>query len=208
MEDRLVAHLARLIQWWDKVLEIPHVRPVLLGFLFLSATSGAFWFLSRLLGMVALRIHSSLDYSLAVLFAVFYNIALAVAFSGVMALAIFKRTAGTDDMLAYQAAGFVFIYLVLSAAYSDATGVVDEYALAGYVAGLISYLAFCIHSNLLSVPAVAKVYEGVDWAMSPGPQRVIGSLGAAQGIVFALRGVRKRLFWRSIPVGGKRRFMF
>lgn len=208
MEDKLVARLARLIQWWDKVLEIPHVRPVLQGFVFLSATSGAFWFLSRVFGVVALKIHSSLDYSLAVLFAVFYNIALAVAFSGVMAFSIFKRTAGTDDLLAYQAAGFVFIYLVLSAAYSDATGVVDEYALAGYVAGLASYLLFCVHTSFLNLPAVADAYKAVDWAMSPGPQRIIGSLGAAQGIVFALRGVRRRLFWRSVSVGGKRRFVF
>lgn len=207
MEEKLVAQLSRAIQAWDRLLAIPHVRPVLLGFFFLAATSGAFWFISRLLGLVALRIHSSLDYSLAVLFAVAYNVALAVMFASVMALAVYKRAAGTDDLLAYQTAGFIFVYLVLSAAYSDAEGVVDEYALAGYAGGLAVYLACCVRTSLLNVPAVGRVYDAVSWAMSPGPHRLIVAAGAAQGIVFALRGVRRRLFFKSIKIGGKRRFL-
>ena len=125
-----------------------------------------------------------------------------------MSLAVFRRAKGTDDMLAYQAAGFVWVYLVLSAAYSDATGVVDEYSAVGYVAGLVAYLGCCVHSSWLNSRALEYVYGGVGWALSPGPQRYLGAAGAAQGIFFALRGVRRRLFWKSIEVGGKRRFVF
>lgn len=208
LEEKLVAFLTKMILLGDRIMAVPRVRPAVEALVFLITTSGAFWFMSRALSFFALKIYSILDHSLGVLFAVGYNALLAVMFSGVMALAIFKKTKGTDDVLAYQAAGFVFVYLALSAAYSDAQGVVDEYSSVGYVAGLLAYLGFCVHTSWLGAKWLDWAYDGLAWARSPGPQRWILAAGVANGLLFAARSVRRRLFFKSVNVGGKRRFVF
>jgi hypothetical protein len=207
-EAAVIDYLTSAIQLYDRLMAVPHVRTTVETLLFLSGTSGAFWFLSRVLGRVALAIHDSLDYSLAVLFAVSYNLALAVLFAGVMALAIFRRSAGSELLLGYQAAGFVFIYLVLSAAYSDHEGKIDEYSVVGYFGGLAAFLLCCVHSQWLTHPAVARAHGVVNWIRFGWAGKVALALSVLQGVLWGTRYVRRLFFWKSVEVAGKRRFFF
>lgn len=204
--DVVVSIGARLVTLWDRLMAVPGARPALEGCAFLLAVSGAFWFLSGLLGRAALALHDALDHSLAVLFAVSYNLALAVLFGAVMAAAVFRAGEGSALMLAYQAAGFLLVYLVLSAAYADAQGAVDEYAAAGYAAGLTAFLAGCVSTAWLSWPAVRQAEAWTVWAWSRWPGKAVAALSTLEGLLYAYGCARRKLFWKSVKVGGRRFF--
>jgi hypothetical protein len=170
----------RSLGLYQRLMAIPAVSawaPVL-GFLL--GVSGAFFLVSKALSYVALFIHRMLDHSLAELFAVIYNIVLAILYSSVLVYSITAERAGRDDFLAHQAAGFVIAYIMLGSAFSEPDGKISEYALPGYWAGLAVYLLFCVHSEFLSNPVTPRVYAWVAWAMR-------GWLGKAAVMVAMLR---------------------
>lgn len=172
-EEALLPHLTRAIQWWDRVMVVPGAAATKEVLRFLMALSSSFWFLSRLFGWAALRVHDTLDYSLAVLFAVFYNLALALLFASVMALAIYTEKHGSPAYWRYQAAGFVFVYFVLSMVYMDREGKLDDYGLLGYGAGLVCFLALILHPKWAANPVTAHTRAAMDWLSSGRPGRVV-----------------------------------
>ena len=155
---------------------------------FLFGMSGAFWLLSKAAGRLALGIHHVLDRSLAELFAVIYNLALAILFASVLVYAIIAERGGKDDFLAYEAAGFALVYLVLGAVYAEKSGKISEYALPGYWGGLAAYLLFCVRTQYLHNPVTPRAYEGVAWIMH-------GWLGKAAAAVTAAR-----VAWRGLSL--------
>jgi len=160
---------------------------------FLGALSGDFWFLSALLGRVVLVVHDALDESLGALLAVAYNIALAVAFSAALASSIIIERAGSDYFYHYQAAGFAFAYVVLGAVYAERSGEISEYAILGYAAGLVAYLAFCIHSSLVHLPWAGRLYVVMRWAVHGWPGKVSAAFSLVQGAIFAWHAVQRRM---------------
>ncbi len=204
--DGLVPVGARAIRLYDAALADPRWGPALRAAVFLFGISGAFWFASQVLSAAALKVHDALDHSLAALFAVSYNLALAVLFGAVMAAAVFRQAAGSALLLGYQAAAFVLVYFVLSAAYSDASGVVDEYAVVGYVGGLAAFLLCCVRTEWLSHPAVLRAHAFVSWVYHGWPGKVAAAVSVAEGGLYAARHARKKLFWRRVKLGGRRFF--
>jgi len=129
---------------------------------FLSGVSGCFWLLSWIVGHWALLIHDILIAELADCFAILYNGALAIAFSAVIALSV--AASGPQGLRWHQALGFVFVYFVLTAAYSDpASAEIDDYSVLGYLAGLGAYLWFAISPRTLDQPWIAKSHQVVVW---------------------------------------------
>jgi len=205
--DSLVEPLTKAMLWWEHVMAMPGVRPAVQGVTFVSGTSGAFWFLSHVCGIAALKIHDALDYSLAVVFAVFYNAGLAVLFGGVMAAAVVKVSAGGEWLMAYEAAGFIFCYFVLGMAYLNKDGKLDDYTVVGYFAGLITFVAGCVHASLLAHPVLATAHETVSFVLRHPLGKVVLALFAAQGFLWRLQGLRRKLYFKSVRVG-KKRFFF
>ncbi len=193
--DSAVPAVTRLIEWRDAykvwVLVLRRRYPVVEIAFFLSALSGAFWFLSQIFSFAVLKVHDCLDDSLAALLAVGYNFTLGVAFSAVLALGIIREKGGTDYFLAYQAAGFAFTYLVLGAAYAERTGEINEYAILGYAGGLVAYLAFCVHTQLLGSPWVGRAYEAVRFVIHGWPGKVASLFSIGQGALFAWHAVQR-----------------
>ena len=134
----------------------------------LVSLSGSFWLLSKVFGLIALGVHKVLDHSLAELFAVAYNIGLAVLYSSVLVYASIRERGGKGDSFAFQAAGFVLVYLVLGATFSGHDGHVDEHALPGYWTGVLSYLFFCIRTRYLINPVTPRAYLAVSWLSRSG----------------------------------------
>jgi len=205
--DALVPHMTRAILLWEHTLATPVLGPMIKAFMFLGGTSGSFWFLSHVLGVIATKIHDGLDYSLAVVFAVFYNAGLAVLFGGVMAAALIKTFAANEAFMAYEAGGFIFVYLVLGSAYLDSEGRLNDYTIVGYFAGLAAFVACCVHQSLLAHPALADAHAAVHWVSHHPAGKALLGLFALQGFVWRLEGVRRWLFFKSVRVG-KKRFFF
>lgn len=167
-EETVVRWGAEAMRLWDAYMAVPGVKPAYEILLFLISISGSFWLLSRLFGWVALKIHDSLDRSLAVLFAVVYNIVLALLFSSVLYLGIMAEKGDTRSFMLYQVCGFVYVYILLGAVYADRrTGEIDEYGILGFIGGLVSYLAFAVHPALLGNRPTVLAYEALQ-AMKEG----------------------------------------
>ena len=178
---------ARGVELYQRLLAVPGVRPWKDMLTFLFGMSGGFWLLSKAAARVAVGIHHALDRSLADLFAVVYNLALAVLFSSVLVYAIYAERGGKDDFLAYQAAGFVLVYVVLSSVYAEKSGKIGEYALPGYWAGLGAFLLFNVRSQYLRNPVTPRAYEWTAWAMRGWPAKATAALTA---LALAYRGLR------------------
>mgnify|MGYP001605868572 CR=1 FL=1 len=88
MEQALLPWVARVIAWHDGLMAIPAARAAMELLSFLIGLSSGFWLLSKVLGRAALLLHRLLDHSLAELFAVVYNIVLAVLYASVLVYAI------------------------------------------------------------------------------------------------------------------------
>jgi hypothetical protein len=205
--DALVPPMTNAMLKWEHLMQVAGVRPVFQAVTFLSGTSGAFWFISHVCGLVAVKVHAWLDYSLAVVFAVFYNAGLAVLFGGVMAAAVVKVSAGGDWLMAYEAGGFIFTYFVLGMAYLSSEGKLDDYTVVGYFAGLATFVAGCVHQSLLAHPALATAHETVSWIVSHALGKTLLGLFALQGFAWRLQGLRRWLYFKSFKVG-KKRFFF
>ena len=173
-QTRLIEELTRLIQAWDRLMQVPGARPAYDVLAFLFGVSGAFWFLSRLMSYAALKIHDNLDHSLAVLFAVAYNAVLALLFASVMFYAILAEKGGSPSYLLYQFSGFVFLYVILGAAYADKdTGRVNEYGILGYAAGLIGYLILAVRREWASHPLVQTAHGVISWMLQGWTSRLM-----------------------------------
>lgn len=205
-----------VIQWgtqalllWERYLAIPGVRPLYELVLFLTSVSGTFWLLCALMGYVALKIHDGLDRSLAVLFAVTYNVVLGLLFASVMFLAIMTEKGHTRSYFFYQAGGFVFVYLVLSSVYADRKGKIDEYGILGFAGGLLAYLAFAVRPDLLGNRLTLTAYGSLQ-AMKQG---LVGQVLAAwvvyqSGIYVAKHGWRALTDLLSPVAALAKRFFF
>lgn len=205
--DAFVPLGARLVSAWDAFLALPGARAVVEAAIFLCGTSGTFWLLSRFLSRAAKALHDALDESLAALFAVSYNVALAALFGAVMAAAAFAAAHGSAFLLAYQAAALVFVYLVLGAAYFDEEGRLDEYSGAGYVGGLAAFLACSVRTQWLSLPVVVHAQGLVAWAWHGWLGKLAGTVAAAEGALYAADRLRRKLFFRSFKIGRRRFFL-
>lgn len=181
MEEALLPHTIKLVQWWDRVLALPGAAEIKEVLQFLTAISASFWFLSRVFGWAALQVHENLDYSLAVLFAVFYNVALAVLFASVMALSIHAEKHASPVYWRFQAGGFVLVYLVLSMVYMDREGKLDDYGLLGYAAGVLVFLAAMVRPAWIQNPAVERTREAVYWLSEGWPNRVVAAYFIYEG---------------------------
>lgn len=176
-----------LIQWHDRLLAIPWVREWLDVLVFLFGVSGAFWILSKAAGRLAAGIHAVLDRSLAELFAVVYNLALAVLFASVLVYSIYAERGGRANFLAYEAAGFVLVYLVLGSTYAEKSGKISEYALPGYWGAQAAYLVFCVRSQYLRNPVTPRAYAWTAWAMRGWVAKLAALFTVA---VLVLRGLQ------------------
>jgi hypothetical protein len=199
MEQALLPWLTRGVIWFDKAMAVPAVRSWFEILRELVGISGAFWLLSKFLGRAALLIHRLLDHSLAELFAVAYNLALAVLYSSVLVYAAIAERGGRSDFFAFQAAGFVMCYVVLGATYREPSGRLSEYALPGYVGGLASYLFFCVKTKPLSNPVTPKLYEALTLFLRSGAARYVTLLAVAIAVVESLRRLRFYLLFRFPP---------
>jgi hypothetical protein len=188
----------RLVHYHDKVMAYPLVRTWKDVLVFLISISGAFWLISKAVSAVALLTHSMLDRALAELFAVSYNVVLAVLFSSVLVHGIIVERGGKDDFFYCQAAGFVLVYLVLGAAYTERSGHITEYAIPGFIAGLGSYLFFCLRTQYLVNSATSIAYQGIVWMMSGWPRRLIIAYAVAQALFYLARPVRSLFLRRRI----------
>ncbi len=187
MEARLLPWTTRAVQWHDRAMAIPTVRSWVEILTIVLGISGSFWLLSKALSYVAVGIHGLLDRSLAELFAVLYNLALAVLYSSVLVYAAIRLRGGKNDFLAFEAAGFVVAYLMLKAVYAERSGEISAHALPGYWGGIASYLFFCLRTQYLVNPATPKAYAAALW-LTHGVQGLVVTLfGAAAA---ALQGVR------------------
>lgn len=175
-EEALIPYLTRAILWWDRVLALPGAAATKEVLRFLIAISSSFWFLSRVFGWAALQVHDNLDYSLAVLFAVFYNIALALLFASVMAAAIYSEKHGAPTYWRYQAGGFIVVYFVLSMVYMDREGKLDDYGLLGYAAGLVAFLVLILRPRWTLNPVTAHTRLAMDWLSQGWPGRIVTAI--------------------------------
>ena len=85
--------------------------------------------------------------------------------------------------------GFVLVYLMLSALYSEPSGRISEYALPGFWAGLASYLFFCLRTQYLVNPVTPQAYAAVAWVMRGPAGRFVLLFGVAQAIIHAARWI-------------------
>jgi len=185
--------LDRGAQAYARAMAVPGVRARKELLTFLLGMSGAFWLLSKAASRVAAGIHHALDRSLADLFAVVYNLALSVLFASVLVFAIYAERGGKDDFLAYQAAAFVLIYVVLGSVYAEKSGKVSEYALPGYWGGLAAFLFFCLRSQYLRNPVTPRAYEWVSWAMRGWVGKAAAAFTALQLLYRGLRALGRKL---------------
>ena len=199
MEQSLLPWLTRAVVWHDKIMAVPTVRSWVEIIQQIVGISGAFWLLSKALGRVALVIHRLLDHSLAELFAVAYNFALAVLYSSVLVYAAVTERGGQHDFLAFKAAGFVLCYLVLSATYHEPSGHMSEYALPGFWGGLASYILFCARPRYLSNPVTPRLYQGIALFLRSGAARWVTLFAVAAALAQALHRLRFYLLFRFPP---------
>lgn len=187
MEAWLLPWTTRAVLLYDRVMAIPAARSWTEILTAIFGLSGSFWLLSKGFGLVAEALRRELDHSLAELFAVLYNLALAVLYSAVLVYAAISQRGGKDDFLAFEAAGFVFAYVTLSLVYAERSGEINPYAWPGFCAGLCSYLFFCFRTQYLANPLVERAYAAVAWLTTGAPARLILMFGAATAILQAWR---------------------
>jgi hypothetical protein len=187
MRELLEPFIDRYLPWYREAMAVPQVRASVELLAFLLGVSGTFWLLTRALGRVALGVERVLDRALADLFTVVYNIALAVLFASVLVQGIYVERGGKDDFLAYQAAGFALVYIVLSSVYAEKSGKIGEHALPGYWAGVLGYLIFCVKSQYLRNPVTPVVYGWVAFIMKGWPGKAIALITLAQLLWRGLR---------------------
>ena len=198
IETAVIPWCIRLIQIHDKFMAYPLVKTWQDVVLFLITISGAFWLISKVLGLAALITHPLLDRALEDLFIVAYNLVLAVLFSSVLVHGIIVERAGKDDFFYCQAAGFILVYLVLGAAYSERSGEIGEFAIPGYIAGLGAYLFFCLRTQYLLNPATTTAYKGVVWLTNGWPKRLVIAYTVTQALVYIGRAIKRQLSRRTL----------
>ncbi|MBI3552827.1 MAG: hypothetical protein HY077_09935 [Elusimicrobia bacterium] len=205
--EPLIPYLTQAILLWERVMADPSAGPAISALLFLTGMSGAFWFISKLLGILALQVHDILHEDFAALFALSYNTVLASLFGGVMGLAVFRKGEG-PFLLAWQAAGFVFVYMVLSANYANSRGEVDPHTGGGYAGGIAAYFLVCLFPHWLSAhPVLVRAHEAVTWTVHSPAGKIMLAVSVIQGVLYGLRAVRGWFFWKSVKIG-KKRFFF
>ncbi len=191
--------LAQAIAFARAAYAVPEVKAAVDCLTLLSGTSAAFWILSKVLGRVALALHGALDRALADLFAVGYNLALAVLYASVIASAVALGGAGGARFLWSKAAGFLFVYVTLRSVNSDREGKVDEYGLLGYVGGVASYIVFLLRPGWLAHPVFTHLYDVVLAVMQAGIARALTALAVVRALfVFArvvARGIIGSFQW-------------
>lgn len=196
LPDWLVPWISRVVALSERYYALydaaKRTHPTFDVAVYLSAFSGDFWFLSRFLGYLVLQIHDAMDESLGALLAVAYNIVLGVAFSAVLVLGIFREKGGSPYFYHYEAAGFAFAYVVLGATYAERSGEISEYAILGYAAGLIAYLAFCVHGSLVGGAWAMSLYSTVSWVVHGWVGKVTAALSVIQAGVFAWHAISRR----------------
>jgi hypothetical protein len=205
--DTLVGLVTRAIQFKDHVLATPVLGPAIKGLTFLAGSSGAFWFLFRRCGIIALKIHDNLHEDLAELFALTYNVVLASLFGGVMALAVARAAREQGFTMVFEAAGFILVYVVLGATYGDEKGTVNAHNGAGYTGGIAAFILGCTFPHWTeNHPYLIKAHEFSIWFTRSPIGKVIVVLSVVQGILYLLDAVRRWFFWKSIPIRGRRFF--
>src|SRR5262245_49860593 len=103
------------------VLELwrsPECRRLLAATAWLSAVSGGFWLLAKVVGAITEMFSEFFFEEIWSALAIVYNIALAVLFSATL-FAAASRGAETGELYLRRGVGLVILYLVLSAAYTD-----------------------------------------------------------------------------------------
>jgi hypothetical protein len=137
----------------------PECRRVVSIVAWLSAVSGGFWLLAKVMGAIVELFSELFFEELWAAFATLYNIVLAVFFSATL-FAAASRGAGSGELYLRRGCGLVLLYLVLSAAYADRDeGYIDEHARPGWVMGLVSYIFFAAVPVLTEQP---RLYELID----------------------------------------------
>lgn len=182
---------------------VPEIKTVVDSFLFLSGTSAAFWLLSKAFGYLALGIHDALDESLAVLFAVTYNIVLAVLFATIIAYSVVMTGKGGGLFIWYKVAGFICVYVMLTVVYGDKSGKVDEYGLLGFLGGLISYIYLLLKPALLRHPVANQGYDIVYFVMQSGIARVLTAVAIVRGLFACARKIAQGILAAFRWLGGK-----
>ena len=94
MEAWLLPWTTRAVLLHDRLMAIPAARSWVEILTALFGLSGSFWLLSKGFGRVAEAVRRELDHSLAELFAVLYNLALAVLYSAVLVYAAISQRGG------------------------------------------------------------------------------------------------------------------
>lgn len=138
----------------------PECRRFVASAAWLSAVSAGFWLLAKVMGAVV-EIFSELFFEeLWAALATVYNVVLAVLFSATLFAAASRGAEGAGELYLRRAIGFVIVYLVLSASYTDPReGAIDEHARPGWAMGLVSYLFFAAVPRLTEQP---RLYELID----------------------------------------------
>lgn len=205
--DTLVDLMTRAIQLKDQAFAIPVFGPAIKGLTFLTGSSGAFWFLFRRCSVIALKIHDNLHEDIAELFALTYNVVLASLFGGVMALAVVRASQSEGYMMAFEAAGFILVYVVLGTTYGDERGVVNAHNGAGYTGGIAAFILGCTFPNwTANHPYLIKAHEFSIWFTKSPIGKIIMLLSVVQGVLYLLDAVRRWFFWKSVPIRGRRFF--
>jgi hypothetical protein len=187
------------------VYAIPEVKTVVDSFFILAGASGAFWLISKGLSRLALWVHDSLDFSLAVLFAVSYNIVLAVLYASVIAMLVAMDGKGGGTYLYYKIAGFIFVYFTLHVVYADRHGKLDEYGLLGYIGGVSAYILFILKPKYLENPVTLPLYDVVYFIMKGWVGRSTTILGVLAVVYQLLRKVAQGIIalFRRLSGGRK-----
>jgi len=147
--------IAQALELWRS----PEVQEFLRPLLVLSSISGMFWLLARLAGLLMYLVHAILPDDLSGPLAVVYNMVLALGYATMM---FYTALLGRwhPSLMVREMSGFVFMYLMLGAAYTDrSTRRINRYAKHGFVLGLLAYLFFATIPSWMRHPALVEFHR-------------------------------------------------
>ena len=182
------------LQPWLELWRRPEVVEAKAFFVQLGGISGGYWLISSFLGHTAEAIHDRLIHELAILFAISYNILLAVVYSMVMALPVFLYGDGTFWR---KAVGFIVVYIALKGVYVDEHAEeADDYSVWGLVMGLWAFLSFAVFPEPLRNPLTEKVYSVASGIAASWVGTATTAFAFGRVFLIGLRWLRRQFLWK------------